>query len=308
MRQLVFILLLAGILGGCGQSYEETKKLSRAERLRLWRADSAAFKVAVMPTLDCLPIYVAHEEGLFDTLGVTVRLKPFTAQMDCDTALAGGSVEAAVSDLVRVERLKAQGTPLQYVTATDAYWQLVTNRTARIRQLKGLDDRMLAMTRYSATDLLADAAIDSAGLKPERVFRIQVNDVHVRLSMLQNNIMDALLLTEPQASVARSAKHAVVMDTRKMGLSLGVIVCREQSLKNVQRKEQLARFEKAYDQACDLIAQRGIGAYADLLARYCKVKPEVIEQLPKDIRFSKIKAPKESDIARVKHWLKLKES
>lgn len=308
MRKLIIIACLLGLITGCGQSYEETKRQTRAEQRRLWQEDSAAFKVAVMPTLDCMPFYVARQLGLFDSLDVKVKLKAFTAQMDCDTALAGGSVEAAVTDLVRAERLMGQGTPLRYVTATDAHWQLVTHRTARIRQLKGLDDRMVAMTRYSATDLLADAAVDSARLKPERVFRIQVNDVNIRFLMLQNNIMDAMLLTEPLATAARLAHHAVVLDTRKMDLALGVVACREKALQNPARQQQLERVMKAYNQACDLLNKNGIAAYGDLLATSCGVKREVADSLPKNLRFTPVAEPRKRDIERAKAWLKQKDS
>lgn len=308
MKQLIIIVLLTAMAAACSQSYEETKRLNRAERYRLWQEDSAAFKVAVMPTLDCMPLYVARELGLFDSLGVKVRLKPFTAQMDCDTALAGGSVEAAVTDLVRAERLVGQGTPLRYVAATNAYWQLITNRTARIRQLKGLDDRMVAMTRYSVTDLLADAAVDSARLKPERVFRIQVNDVHIRFRMLQDNIMDALLLTEPLATAARMAHHAVVLDTREMDASFGVIACREKALEPSARQEQLKLVMKAYNQACDLLNRQGVAAYGELMSRCCGVKREVADSLPKSIRFSHAAEPRQQDIERARAWLKQKDS
>ena len=90
--------------------------------------------------------------------------------------------------------------------------------------MKHLDDKMLAMTRYSVTDLLGDLAVDSAKLKSERVFRIQINDVHVRLKMLENNEMDAMLLTEPQAAQARWLKHKVILDTRKLDMQMGTIV------------------------------------------------------------------------------------
>ena len=170
MDKLVVLFLLAALgFVGCGQSFEEQQRIRRATHRQLMREDSAALKVAVMPTLDCLPLYVAKEQRLFDTLGVDVRLKHFKAQMDCDTALVNGRVEGAVTDLVRVCRMESQGTKLRHVAATGAYWQLLTNRTARIKQLKQLDDKMLAMTRYSATDLLGDRAVDSAKLKPERV-------------------------------------------------------------------------------------------------------------------------------------------
>ena len=81
----IFTVVVTGLLMlvSCGQSYEETKRLTRAQRLKLAREDSAALKIAVMPTLDCLPLYIAKDHQLFDTV-VDIRLKRFTAQMDCE--------------------------------------------------------------------------------------------------------------------------------------------------------------------------------------------------------------------------------
>lgn len=59
MKKLVFGFIALLMLAACGQSYEETKRLTRQQRLKLWREDSAALKIAVMPTLDCLPVFVA---------------------------------------------------------------------------------------------------------------------------------------------------------------------------------------------------------------------------------------------------------
>ena len=73
--------------------------------------------MAVTPTLDCLPMYVARACNLFDTLGADVRLRPYTAQMDCDTAFERSRVEGMATDLVRGQRLIRRGFPLTYVTA-----------------------------------------------------------------------------------------------------------------------------------------------------------------------------------------------
>jgi len=293
------------LLAGCSQSYEETKRISRAQRLKAMREDSAALKVAVLPTLDCLPIFLAKDHQMFDT-AVDIRLKQFTAQMDIDTALANRRVEVGGSDLVRVERLKKQGDSLRYLTATNAYWQLVSNRGARITDLKHLDDKMLAMTRYSVTDLLGDVAVDSAKLKSERVFRIQINDVNVRLKMLENNEMDALILTEPQASVARMLKHKVLLDTRKLDMQMGVIVSQWKGMDGETRAKQLRVFMRGYNKACDSINQYGIANYAPLIAKYCRVKPEALQQISKDLKFHHIALPREEDVNRAKAWLSKK--
>ena len=303
----LLLLIVVGLLllAGCSQSYEETKRISRAQRLKAMREDSAALKVAVLPTLDCLPIFLAKDHQMFDT-AVDIRLKQFTAQMDIDTALANRRVEVGVSDLVRVERLKKQGDSLRYLTATNAYWQLVSNRGARITDLKHLDDKMLAMTRYSVTDLLGDVAVDSAKLKSERVFRIQINDVNVRLKMLENNEMDALILTEPQASVARMLKHKVLLDTRKLDMQMGVIVSQWKGMNGETRAKQLRVFMRGYNKACDSINQYGIANYAPLIVKYCRVKPEALQQISKDLKFHRIALPREEDVNRAKAWLSKK--
>ena len=300
-------LMLVGLLllAGCSQSYEETKRLTKAQRLKAMREDSAALKVAVLPTLDCLPIYLAKEHQMFDT-AVDIRLKQFTAQMDIDTALTNCRVEVGVSDLVRIERLKKQGDSLKYLTSTNAYWQLVTNRGTRILDLKHLDDKMLAMTRYSVTDMLGDMAVDSAKLKTERVFRIQINDVNVRLKMLENNEMDALILTEPQAAMAKLLKHKVLMDTRKMDMQMGVIVVQGNGMDDKNRTRQLEAFMTGYNKACDSINQYGIECYAPLIAKYCRVKREALTQISKDLKFHRITLPREKDVVRAKTWLSKK--
>lgn len=303
MKNIALIVMSAVIMAACGQSYEEQKRQSIQERIRLAKEDSAALKIAVMPTLDCLPLYVARRYNLFDSLGADIRLKYYTAQMDCDTALVNRRVEGAVTDLVRGQRMAGLGTPLTYVAATNAYWQLITNRNARIKELKQLNDKMLAMTRYSATDLLADYAVDSVGLVPEMVFRIQINDEGVRLKMLQNNEMDALLLTEPQATEARLQKNPVLMDSRRLDLRLGAIALRTDVTADTTRQKQVAVMLKAYDMACDSINKHGVRAYRALIAKCCGVTEAVAGALPKDLKFAHAASPRKEDIGRAEKWL-----
>lgn len=303
MKKILTIAIIACLLAACGQSYEETKRISRQQQRELARKDSAALKIAVMPTLDCLPMFVAEHYQLFDTLRGGVRLKQFAAQMDCDTALERGRVEGAISDLVRAMRMERRGTKIRYEAATNTRWQLVTNRNARVRQLKQLDDKMVAMTRYSATDLLTDRVVDSVKLDKDRVFKVQINDVHVRLLMLQNNEMDALWLTEPQATVARLMKHNVVYDTGKENVQLGVLAFREKEMQRQARAQQLQLFVKAYDQACDSINKYGVRHYRDLIVKRCKMKANMVDSLPDDIKYEYARGPRERDVALAERWL-----
>lgn len=301
MKKLIPIIVVI-LLAACGQSYEETKRITREQRREAWRKDSAALKIAVMPTLDCLPLFVAQQYELFDTINGGVRLKFYNAQMDCDTAIQRGRVEGVVTDLVRAKRIDQQGLKMRYVAATNAYWQLVTNRNARIKQLKQLDDKMVAMTRFSATDLLTDVARDTVKLAPERVFKVQINDLHVRMQMLLNNEIDALWLPEPLATQARVLKNPVVMDSRDVKMQLGVLAFRDKEMQRKERAKQLQLFIKAYDQACDSINKYGVAYYRKIFIDRYKFKATLVDSIPKDIRFQHAHSPRQEDMTVAEKW------
>ena len=71
-----------------------------------------ALRVAVMPTVGCLPFYVAQQAHIFDSLGVDVELTTYQAQMDIDAAIARGHVDVAYSDLIRAMLRQESGTPV----------------------------------------------------------------------------------------------------------------------------------------------------------------------------------------------------
>ena len=303
MKKTLFYVIIGLLVVACGNSYEEQKRLSRAEKIRLAKEDSMALKVGVLPTLDCLPVFVAKDCCLFDTLGVDVRLREMSGQIDCDEALRKGDVEGAVTDLVRGQRLIRRGTALRYVISTNAYWQFISNRRSRISDLKQMEDKMLAMSRFSVTDMLGDMAVDSARVKSEYVFRVQINDPNIRLKMLLNNEMDAMMATEPQATTARLFKNPVLMDSRHKDIRMGVFAFRERALKEKDRTKQLDLFVKAYNMACDSLNQNGMQHYGHIISKYTKADKRTIGQLPK-LHFDHAASPRQKDIDRANRWLK----
>lgn len=302
-RISVVLALCSAVLAGCGgKSVEERHRLSKLERQRIDSIDRAALKVAVMPTMDCLPVFLAYEDSIFLRQGVDVHLRRYTAQMDCDTALERKRVEASFTDLVRASYMQKRGTALSFPVATNLYWQLVSNKRARISELKQLSDKMIAMTRHSATDYLADLAVDSGKPKYD-VYRVQINDLAIRLRMLINNEMDAMLLPEPQATKARLEQNVVLMDSRDKNLQLGVVAFRKKALQEPRRKDQLAKFLKAYDMAVDSINKNGVKHYASIIAKYMAVDGKTIAALPK-LKYDHAMEPRQRDLAVAQKYAK----
>ncbi|EFC69694.1 ABC transporter substrate-binding protein [Prevotella sp. oral taxon 317] len=262
--------------------------------------NDSTLRIAVMPTLDCLPLYVADATGMFGEEHINVRLMKYTAQMDCDTAILRGRVQGVFTDLVRAQRLRQKGVNLHEVGATNLHWQLISNRNARLKDVRQLGDKMVGMTRFSATDFLTADLIDRSKPKNE-VFRIQVNNVFIRLKMLVGYEIDAAFMPEPQATVARMGKNNVLADTKAKDIRLGVAVFSMAAKDQKKVCQALPAFVKAYDRACDSLNIRGIQHYADLLKAHFQLNDAAVKALPKTA-FAKMSPVREKDRNAIKDF------
>ena len=299
MKRINYLLLLAVLmLVGCGKSDKELQAERKAKHLAEREASQKASKIAVMPTMDCLPAYLLKDSLLYDTVKVDIRLCRFNAQMDCDTAMIGGSVQAAFSDLVRTERLKHRNKVLMhYLTDTNLNWQLIADKGSKLKKLSDLSDKIVAMTRYSGTDLLTDMVVKKA--KPKyQVFRVQINDVFVRLAMLQNHEIDAYWFSEPQVAKALSADNNSLFNSEDAGVHLGVVAIMDK----IRRQDEEIAFAEAYDKAVDQINKHGVKYYSDLIQKYMKVDEAVVRALP-DIKYTKIGPPRKADLLMARNYL-----
>lgn len=299
MKRINYLLILAVLtFVSCGKSDKELQAERQAQKLAEREAYQKAYKIAVMPTMDCLPAYLLKDSLLYDTAKVDIRLCRFNAQMDCDTAMIGGSVQAAFSDLVRTERLKHRNKVLMhYLTDTNLNWQLIADKDSKLKQLSDLSDKIVAMTRFSGTDLLTDMAVKKA--KPKyQVFRVQVNDVLVRLAMLQNHEIDAYWFSEPQITKALSADNNSLFNSEDAGVHLGVVAIMDK----VRRQDEEAAFAEAYDKAVEQINKNGVKYYSALIQKYMKVDESVVRALP-DIKYTKIGPPRKADLLMARNFL-----
>lgn len=263
---LILVILCIGCSGGDDVVKRKSKEEIAAERTR----DSLALKVGVGQTINCLPAFVAKDDGIFDSLGVDVRLCHYTSMLDCDASLKRNTIEGAFTDEKRINYLNTnyKGLSLKTVMVTDMQWQLVANRLSRLHELKQLAEKMIAATRFSATDYLCDRMMDSVKLDNERVFRIQVNDVDLRLKMLLNNEIDAAWLPEPQASVARRKGHGVLMSSGRDGEKLAALAFTGKAMADSRRQKQIELFKKAYGIAKKRIDAGGKKYYSELVKKY----------------------------------------
>ncbi|MCQ2128868.1 MAG: ABC transporter substrate-binding protein [Bacteroidaceae bacterium] len=263
------------------------------------KRDSTALCVAVMPTLDCLPAMVAYDDSLFKAANANVFIETFASQMDCDTALIGGSAHLAFTDVIRAQRLIRKKVAIDYYSKTPLSWKFITNPRSRVREMKDMEEKLVGITRFSGTDFLAELAIDSAKMKREKVFRVQINDLNIRLSMLLNNELDGVLLPEPYATEASNHNNKVLYDFARNSFSLGTIVMRKDLIAD---STEVDRFALGYNMAVDSINKNGIQHYRETIKKYFNVKSSTIDSL-KQMRFEHVTPVNASDKILAQKWL-----
>lgn len=302
MKQILFILVIMGTMLTSCSSDEQSKA----------QADSSAKKVrvAVTPTLDCLPLYVAQEIGLDREMGMQLVLQSHPSKADCDSALIGGSVDAIFTDYARAESLKSdwlkrnleflnlqikneskrrrikakeianRTAELRKRAAKDSLYifphsntqlYFFTNSKSRLREAKQLVDKVVGVDRQGADAMLAQHLLDSVKMADEKVFLVQMQNYDIRQRMLLNNTIDAAVLAEPYATQARKLGHRSLFSGYTVkSKNIGCLLSR--------RHDSLIR--DAYNRACDSINKNGIHAYDSVMQKHFTIPQAFIKDIP----------------------------
>ncbi|MBR0273209.1 MAG: ABC transporter substrate-binding protein [Bacteroidaceae bacterium] len=297
---LAAIAILVGLcLMPSGSSHSGLTAEEQAQR------DSAALHVALMPVHDCIPAYYAQRMGIYERLGLDLRILTLQAQLDTDTALMRGRAELIYSDLARAIFMQQDTTPLRAVAATEGELQLITARRGRVRQLSQLKERMVAVARHSITDYWSDRLTDTARMARDDIFRPQINDVRIRTDMLCNGTMDAAFLPAPYAQEALLRGNKSNFTTCSLQPRLTAFVASEAATKDSTRIRQMQLFFQGYNEA--VTALNGGGVHDTLVVMYKQLilTPDSLidSLLCTTPRYAPVTAPQRSDAETALRWL-----
>ncbi|MBQ8710738.1 MAG: hypothetical protein IJ550_09250 [Bacteroidaceae bacterium] len=261
MRKLIEIFMWLMVVGLCG-SCNQTNGTVNEE-------DSTAIKLGLLPTMECLPFYYADSIGLFDSLGMNVRLVTFDAAMDADTAFVNGKIDGIVTDLVKACIWQGQGDTAMVAMVGELRMWLITAPKARLLKAESLREKIIGITRHSAVDYFADKILESVKLQSIDLNKPQINNIRLRGLMVDQDQMDGAILPEPYASeaVARGAKR--LNGTEEMKVANLMCVLFNDSIHRA-RKREIENIRNVYDQAVAALN-------ADTLSN-------VLEYIPKEHR------------------------
>lgn len=241
------------------------------------QSDSRMLRLALTPTLDCLPFYYIANTGLADSLALPIELHTFQSQMDVDTALMGSVFDGGVGDVGRKEQQPLRMRKLSQRLLLPTQWSLVAHADLRMPHLSKISTRTVAVARWTADEKILFHLADSLRVPRKKIYCPQINSFSTRLKMLENKQIDATLLPEPFATLAKHWGHQVKYNTQRLAYQRAFYL-KTPTPHNKAKQEQYQRLQRAYNEAVRQI-NRGTPKTDSVLIEHYGLTPEVLSKL-----------------------------
>jgi NitT/TauT family transport system substrate-binding protein len=225
-------------------------------------ADLPTLKVAVLPVLNTMPLFVAQEQGLFVEEGVNVEFVPVDSARDRQIALQTGTIDGANTDMVGVALLAAADAPIKIVRhdAFDGFpfFAIVTGKASGLTTLDELiaalkdNTAQIAISNNTIIEYLTTTMLASAGYDVQPDDYLEIAAIPVRLEQVAAGAVAAANLPEPLVTLVTGIQGGInLVDDTAIDFVPTVLAFRQAVLD--EQPEAVAAFLRAYERAVDLI-------------------------------------------------------
>lgn len=290
----VLLALVAAQVGGCvAVPTEEDTRL----------------KIALIPVLDVIPIFIAEENGYFAEQGIQVEGVPVKSALERDVLIQTGQVDGMLTDLIsngvlnkNKVQVKAVYTSRRPYPGAPVFRILASPGTDIVTpaDLKGIP---IGVSQNTVIEYLTERMLAAEGLKPEEIVVQEVSAIPVRFEQLLNGNIRAATLPDPLAQGAIAAGARLIVDDSKYAdLSQSVLTFRIETL--TARPNTIRKFLAAWEKAVRELNANS-DRYQGVLIEQGRV-PESIQDSYKMPPFPERGVPSEAEIADIVAWLQEK--
>ncbi|GAB4565732.1 MAG: hypothetical protein Fur0017_03310 [Anaerolineales bacterium] len=175
-------------------------------------------KIAVLPIIDTLPMYVAEAEGLFAKHGVTVELIPVASAPERDQLLAAGQADGAINETLAVMLFNKDAIQMQAVRyalrPVEGYGHffILASGKSGITDTQGLKGVEIGVSQGTVIEYVTERLLQAEGLSADEIKTIAVPKIPDRMALLGSGELAAGVLPDPLASLAISQGAVNVLD------------------------------------------------------------------------------------------------
>ena len=229
-------------------------------------ADLPTLRIAVLPVLNTLPLYVAEAENFYVEEGVNVELIPFNAARDQQVALQAGEVDGANTDLAVLELLVSGGVDLRAVRLEPIegrYFSIVAGADSGIETLDDLRGVPIAISQNTIIEYLTTEILRDAGFSDDEIVYEEVPQIPVRLELINTGQVAAGTLPEPLTTLAVELQGATLVGSDEVAAFVPTVLAFSTEVLTGQ-PEAIFAFLRAYERAV-IALDENPEAYRDVM-------------------------------------------
>lgn len=229
-RPILFVLLaLSFALAACAPAVPEIEAAETEAAPEVQTEAPAAteaaqienvgtLKIAVLPIIDTLPMYVAEAEGLFAKHGVTVELIPVASAPERDQLLAAGQADGTINETLAVMLFNKDAVQMQVVRYAlrpgEGYphFRILASSQSGITVSPELKNVEIGVSQGTIIEYVTERLLQTQGLAPDEIKTIAVPKIPDRMALLGSGELSAAVLPDPLASLAMSQGAVNVVD------------------------------------------------------------------------------------------------
>jgi NitT/TauT family transport system substrate-binding protein len=291
---VIFSMLLGWITGACSQAKP---------------SEMVTLKIAVLPVLDVLPLYVAQQENLYAKHGVTIELIPVGSAPERDQIIAAGQADGMINEAVSTLFYNKDQVQVQIVryarvaTATSAMFHIMAAKDSGITSPDGLRNVPIGVSQGTVIEYLTDRLLEAQGFRADEIKTIPVPKISDRMALLGSGELKAATLPDPLSFLVESQGATIILeDSAIPDYAFSVLTFRKAIID--AHPQAIRGFLAAIEEAVDKINTQP-EAYKNLLVEQ-KLVPEPILGAYNIPNFPKAGVPTEAQWADALAWAKQK--
>jgi len=241
-------------------------------------------RIAILPIIDALPMYVAEEQGYFQANGVSANFIPSASAAERDQLIAANQADAMINDLISVALYTKQAVQVQTVrfarTASPdtAMYSVMAAKDSGFTAPGDLAYIPIGISQGTIIDYVTSRLLEKKGLETAQIQSIAVPKINERMALLNSGEIKAATLPEPFGTMAaQDGAITIVNDSAFPEYGHSVISFRKAFID--QNPQTVKNFLKAIEQAVADINENP-EAWQSLLGEYQLVPEALADSYP----------------------------
>lgn len=270
---------------------------------------AGTLKIAVLPIIDTLPMYVARQEGLFAKKGVNVEFIPVASAPERDQLLAAGGADGTINETLAVMLFNKESVQMQVVryalrpTENSGHFFILASAQSGISSVDGLKGVEIGVSQGTVIEYVTERLLQADGFTADEIKTIAVPKIPDRMALLASGELQAGVMPDPLASLVVSQGGVIVADdSSHPEYGFSVISFRKEVVD--KNPEEIKGFLAAVEEATTLLNAEP-AKYKNVLSEQKLVPPPLIEAYQAPV-FPAAGVPSEAEWTDALNWLKEK--